>query len=121
MQWRLSLVILVSSVVLLISCPDSGGRQADDIVNWVTKKSGPPAKPLSSLAELKEFLERDDKVCIVGLFSDESSDAAKSFLQVADSIDESPFAISSEAELLKEYNVDKNKVIVFKKVCWYFS
>lgn len=39
----------------------SGGRQSDDIISWVTKKTGPPAKELNTVEEAEQFL-KDDKV-----------------------------------------------------------
>ncbi|CAH1400203.1 unnamed protein product [Nezara viridula] len=94
----------------------SGGRQADDIVSWVTKKSGPPAKSLSGVSEVKEFVEQGGNVVVLGLFKNQESDAAKQFISVASSIDESPFGISSDPEVLKEYGSEdgEGKVIVFK-------
>lgn len=41
----------------------SGGRQAADIVSWVIKKSGPPAKELPSVEEAEKFLN-DNKVSL---------------------------------------------------------
>nr|BAN20182.1 protein disulfide isomerase [Riptortus pedestris] len=93
----------------------SGGRQADDIVNWVVKKSGPPAKALSSLAEAKDFIENGGNVVVIGFFADDKSEEAKHFLAVASTVDETPFGISTEPEVLKAYNTEASKVIVFKK------
>lgn len=45
----------------------SGGRQAEGIVNWVQKKSGPAVKELSTVEEVKELLEQN-KVAVVGFF-----------------------------------------------------
>lgn len=45
----------------------SGGRQADDIVNWLLKKTGPPAKDLTSVDEAKTFIDGNN-VAVVGFF-----------------------------------------------------
>lgn len=45
----------------------TGGRQADDIVNWLLKKTGPPAKDLPTVDEAKAFIDAN-KVAIVGFF-----------------------------------------------------
>jgi protein disulfide-isomerase A1 len=45
----------------------SGGRKAEDIVNWVTKRTGPPAKDLPTVEEAKAFIEGNN-VAIVGFF-----------------------------------------------------
>lgn len=44
-----------------------GGRQADDIVNWLLKKTGPPAKDLSSVDDAKAFIDGNN-VAIIGFF-----------------------------------------------------
>lgn len=40
----------------------TGGRQANDIVNWLVKKTGPPAKELTTIDEIGVFL-KDNEVC----------------------------------------------------------
>ena len=45
----------------------SGGRKSEDIVSWLIKKTGPPAKDLPTVDEAKAFLESND-VVIVGFF-----------------------------------------------------
>ena len=48
-------------------CLASGGRDATSIVNWVKKKSGPPAKTLKSADDLEKFKESAE-VVVLGLF-----------------------------------------------------
>ena len=52
-------------------------------------------------------------------FQDVDSDAAKAFLEVANGMDDVPFAITSNADLGAEYKVKKGSeaVVLFKKVC----
>jgi len=45
----------------------TGARQADEIVNWLLKKTGPPAKDLPTVDEAKAFIDAH-KVAIVGFF-----------------------------------------------------
>lgn len=45
----------------------TGGRLADDIVNWLNKKTGPPAKSLLTVDEAKAFIEAHN-VAIIGFF-----------------------------------------------------
>lgn len=40
----------------------TGGRQAADIVSWVNKKTGPPAKELNTVEEAEAFF-KDNEVC----------------------------------------------------------
>lgn len=44
-----------------------GGRKAEDIVSWLKKKTGPPAKDLQSVDDAKKFVEANN-VAIVGFF-----------------------------------------------------
>ncbi|XP_053979845.1 protein disulfide-isomerase [Hylaeus anthracinus] len=92
----------------------SGGRQADDIINWLTKKTGPVAKDLPTVEEAKAFIEAEN-VAIVGFFKDVESDAAKVFLEVGNAVDDHVFGISSSDEVFSEYGVEDGKVVLFKK------
>lgn len=38
----------------------TGGRQAADIVNWLIKKTGPPAKELKTMNDVEEFLKENE-------------------------------------------------------------
>lgn len=44
-----------------------GGRTADEIVNWLLKKTGPAAKAIATVDEAKEFASASD-VAVLGLF-----------------------------------------------------
>ena len=44
-----------------------GGRQASDIVNWLKKKTGPPAQTLDTVDNAQTFIDKDD-VVVVGFF-----------------------------------------------------
>ncbi|XP_029039792.1 protein disulfide isomerase [Osmia lignaria lignaria] len=92
----------------------SGGRKADDIINWVTKKAGPAAKDLPTVEDVKSFIEANN-VAIVGFFKDTESEGAKVFLEVANAVHDHAFGISSNEEVFKEYEVEDGKVILFKK------
>ncbi|XP_045464701.1 protein disulfide-isomerase [Harmonia axyridis] len=92
----------------------NGGRQADDIVNWLLKKTGPPAKDLKTVEEAKELIENNN-VVIVGFFKDASVAKAKAFLDVAAQIDDHQFGITSENALYEEYGLDHDSILLFKK------
>ncbi|XP_076753051.1 protein disulfide isomerase [Xylocopa sonorina] len=92
----------------------SGGRQADDIINWITKKAGPVAKHLLTVEEAKSFIEAQN-VVIVGFFKDMESDDAKVFLEVANAVDDHMFAMSDKDEVFSEYGVKDGKIVLFKK------
>lgn len=90
------------------------GRQANDIVNWLKKKTGPPATPLEDVAAAKALIEGKE-VAVVGFFEDQASDDAKAFLEAAAEIDDIPFGITSSKDVFSEYKVEKNGVVLFKQ------
>ncbi|GAB6031172.1 protein disulfide isomerase [Chamberlinius hualienensis] len=92
----------------------SGGRTALDIIAWLKKKSGPPAKPISTVEEIND-LKTGNEVAVVGLFKDPNSAEAKVFSEVAASIDDIPFAITSDDVIFKLLDTDKDGVVLFKK------
>jgi protein disulfide-isomerase A1 len=47
---------------------------------------------------------------------DTSSSAAKNFIAAANAIDDYPFRITSTDAVFSEYNVDGEKVVLFKNV-----
>jgi len=91
----------------------SGGRQADDIVNWLLKKTGPPATNLPSVDEAKAFVEAAN-VAVIGFFKDQTTDLAKAFLSVASGIDDIPFGISDSDDVFGSYEVKDGTVVLFK-------
>jgi len=91
-----------------------GGRTADEIVQWINKKSGPAAATLSTSAALKEFQEAHD-VCVIGMFKDTQSTAATMFTNIAKQIDGISFAIISEPSLFDELKVKGDESVLLLK------
>lgn len=91
-----------------------GGRTKDEIVSWLLKKTGPPAKSLKSVEDAKKLIE-SSTVVLIGFFKDQESDNAKQFLAAAGSIDDHPFGITSEAAVFKEYEVAGDEAIILFK------
>ena len=95
--------------------PFKGQRTADAIVEWVKKKSGPSAKPLSSVDEAKKFVE-EGEVSIIGFFKEQDGFKAKNFFQAAEELDEFgyTFGITSEADVMASYEIEGDAILVFK-------
>ncbi|XP_071964006.1 protein disulfide-isomerase 2-like [Antedon mediterranea] len=91
-----------------------GGRTTKEIINWLKKKTGPPATTLESADDV-EKLRKDQEVVVIGLFKDIESAEAKAFLEAAGGMDDIPFGMTSNAELLTTYEVTGNSGIVLLK------
>lgn len=92
----------------------NGGRQADDIVSWLMKKTGPVAKEIDSVDSAEEFL-KENQVVVVGFFTDKESDEYKAFIAAANAIDEYPFGVTSNADVFKKYEIEDGKIVLFKQ------
>merc|ERR1712109_264772 len=90
-----------------------GGRTADTIVSWLEKKTGPPALAVASVEEATAFVAGKD-VAVIGVFADQTTDAAKAFLAAAANIDDIPFAITSSAEVAAEHKIEGEAVLLLK-------
>jgi protein disulfide-isomerase A1 len=92
----------------------TGGRQADDIVAWLKKKTGPPAEALTTGDSAKTFIDGAD-VVVVGYFSDAESDSAKAFLGAAAKLESIPAGIVSDEGVAKETEAEMGTIVVYKK------
>ncbi|XP_061412900.1 protein disulfide-isomerase-like [Lethenteron reissneri] len=92
----------------------AAGRQADDIVNWLKKRTGPSATTLDDAAATAKFIESAE-VVVVGFFKDVEAEDAKVFLKAADGIDDIAFGLASSDDAFTQYEVSKEGVILFKK------
>ena len=96
-----------------------GGRTEAEIVAWLKKKTGPPAKELPTVDSVKAFVDGNE-VAVVGFFKDSASDEAKVFIEAASGIDDIPFGLAVGEESLKAYELEKfGSVVIFKKVINY--
>ena len=90
----------------------NAGRTEKDVINWMRKKSGPPARKLSTASEVEDLQKAND-VCIV--YFGKNEDDLKEFNKVAEKNDDLPFAIVEDAEVAKKFNAKQRSVVLFKK------
>jgi len=100
---------------LLVTLFYPGGRQADDIVRWLLKRTGPPATHLTDVDQAKSFADSNE-VVVIGFFEDGESTEAKALAEAADSYDDLPFGISLSKDVAEALEAQMNTVVVFKKV-----
>lgn len=91
-----------------------GGRQADDIVSWLIKKTGPPALEIESVEAAEKLIE-ENQVYVIGFFKDRESDDAKAFLAAANSVDDYQFGITASEEVAVKYEAKLGQIVLFKK------
>ncbi|XP_042339389.1 protein disulfide-isomerase-like, partial [Plectropomus leopardus] len=91
------------------------GRQADDIVSWLKKRTGPAVTTLGGVTEA-ESLIADNEVAVIGFFKDAESDGAKAYEKAAEATDDIPFAITADDAIFSKFEVSKDSVVLFKKV-----
>ncbi|NXX99815.1 PDIA1 isomerase, partial [Centropus bengalensis] len=90
------------------------GREADDIVNWLKKRTGPAAATLEDAASAETLVDSNE-VAVIGFFKDLTSEAAKQFLSAAEAVDDIPFGISSSTDVFTKYQLSQDGVVLFKK------
>jgi protein disulfide-isomerase A1 len=92
----------------------NGGRVADEIVNWLKKKTGPPAVTLETVDDLKKLREKND-VVVVGYFKSlENNEALVSFNEVAQASDSVVFAIASQQSLFDDAQLANDMIVLYK-------
>ena len=84
-------------------------------MNWLKKKTGPPAVDLTDPEVAKKFVEKDE-VVVVGFFKDVESKEAKAFLASAETHDSIAFGITSTQEVADALETTFNNVILYKQV-----
>eukprot|EP00607_Mallomonas_marina_P011246 CAMPEP_0182416142 /NCGR_PEP_ID=MMETSP1167-20130531/290_1 /TAXON_ID=2988 /ORGANISM="Mallomonas Sp, Strain CCMP3275" /LENGTH=478 /DNA_ID=CAMNT_0024588623 /DNA_START=87 /DNA_END=1523 /DNA_ORIENTATION=+ len=91
-----------------------GGRTTVDIVSWLDKKTGPPAKTLESVSDLTKFQESNE-VFALGVFFSTESEAAKKFLELGANDDDLPYAITTSVDIQKKLAVKGDAVVILKE------
>ena len=89
----------------------NGPRNADGIIQWIEKKTGPPTISIQSKEELDAFTETES-IVIVGFFASESQ--ASAFMQVARKMDKFSFGFVTNGEFFDSALAGEEGIIVYK-------
>ncbi|XP_067298925.1 protein disulfide-isomerase A2 [Pseudorasbora parva] len=92
----------------------SGKRTVKGITMWLQRRTGPSATVLNDVNSAEDLLDAND-VFVIGFFQDLEGDKAKTFYDVTLIIEEYNFGITSNPELFKEYDVNSDSLVLFKK------
>jgi len=92
-----------------------GGRTADAIISWVSKRSGPAFESLATAADAEAFKSSAD-VTVVGFFAEQEGALFKAFSSAADSIDDVVFGVATteEARAALGQTGSDDAVVLFK-------
>ena len=82
------------------------------IVQWLEKKTGPPAVPVNDMESFEKL--KENPVVVVGVFKDQESDAAKEFIKAAGTIEDHKIVITSDDEVKKGIQARDGWIIMFK-------
>ncbi|KAK4020411.1 hypothetical protein OUZ56_002392 [Daphnia magna] len=94
----------------------NGCHTGEEIANWLLKKTGALAKSIATVDEAKEFASASN-VVVLGFFKDLKSEAAKQYLAADQAVEDIPFGITTDADVLKQHGVTTNAaVFMLKKV-----
>jgi protein disulfide-isomerase A1 len=91
----------------------SGGRTADEIVNWLKKKSGPAAVTLETEDDLLKVQEAND-VVVVGVFDSVDDAKAKSFMNIAMDDDSLAYAITASDAVKSKLGSKSGSIALLK-------
>ncbi|ENN75631.1 protein disulfide-isomerase [Dendroctonus ponderosae] len=92
----------------------TGGRKAQEIVDWVVKKSGPLFKQLESVDEAKAFIE-NSQIAVIGFFTNLDGRFHGAFNHIIEDVDEVEFGMTSNPDVLAEYKITEDTILMFKK------
>ncbi|XP_038223459.1 protein disulfide-isomerase [Zerene cesonia] len=91
----------------------TGGRQADDIIAWLKKKTGPPAATVASAEQAKELIAANP-VIVFGFFPDQTTLKAVTFVNTAGLVDDQVFALVSDEKIIEELEAKPEDVVLYK-------
>lgn len=92
----------------------TGGRTANDIVNWVLKRTGETTTSLADTEAVKSFTDSAE-VVLVYFAESESDDEMRIFKTVAMGFDDIKFGWTNDESARAHYGAHARQVVLFKK------
>ncbi|XP_037102391.1 protein disulfide-isomerase [Syngnathus acus] len=92
----------------------SAGRQADDFINWLKKRTGPSVTTLADVTAAQALIA-DHEVVVIGFFKNLESAGAVAFKKAAEAVEDIPFGITSDDAVFTKFEVSQDGVVLFKK------
>jgi protein disulfide-isomerase A1 len=89
----------------------SAGRKEEDVINWVRKKAGPPAKELTTAKDVEDF-QKENPLC--GIFFGQNAENIKAVENVGITIDDYPFGLVKDDAVARKFNAKQNSFVLFK-------
>ena len=96
--------------------PDSyqGFRSVDALVDWVTRKIGPPTVAIED-SETAEKLKESSDVVVIAYYKDAARNESVTFSDIADQYDDYKFGIVQNEDVATKLGFTKEGVKLFKK------
>ncbi|EDV27879.1 uncharacterized protein TRIADDRAFT_52862 [Trichoplax adhaerens] len=92
----------------------NGNRDADGIVRWLKKKTGPIYVSVESSEQL-EKLKNENDVVVLGLFRDLDQATPKDFIAAAEEVDAVTWALVNNPEVAAGLKIEMENIIMYKK------
>lgn len=91
----------------------NGGRKSPDIVSWLKKKTGPPCKPVTTVAEVDAEVAAAH-FAVLGAFKDQASAGGVAYTAAARDTDGVVFMVTDNDDLMKEFGVADGSVVAVR-------
>lgn len=85
-------------------------------MNWLNKRTGPPAQDLTTPEQALDFSKKDE-VVVIGFFQNTESEAAIAYISTAEAHDSVSFGITTSKEVADSLDATLDSIVLFKQVC----
>uniref|UniRef100_U3J2G5 protein disulfide-isomerase n=1 Tax=Anas platyrhynchos platyrhynchos TaxID=8840 RepID=U3J2G5_ANAPP len=92
-----------------------GVRQASAFITWVKRRTGPSTVLINSTDQAEAMINADN-LAVIGFFKELRNNSMEVFCETAKDVPEMPFGMTSREDVCANYGIQKNTLVVFKKV-----